>query len=310
MPCLTATRRRVALLGASDVAATGVRAQALQVALAAVVAVLAQAVPVDRREGARVAPLPVVAWLVRDQHDAVRVRVAGGLLKSSERVLRTAGGEELDVPRVAERANLAVRVQVDAADLLAGHVGRREVPLADDLPVVAHAARVVDHDRDRIRGVLHDGVDDLGRRRLRDLQDVAGLQRVRPRVLVAVVAVPVRALADAVVRIEQGAAHVVQPLQLRLVGEHEVQPGDVVELGAPSDVEQVVAALDRVARRVGDGRLGHGDDVSVVGLGVLVPTAGDAHDREAENAGDGDEGRLEPPVRIELAERLLHGDSK
>jgi hypothetical protein len=300
----------VALQSAADVAAAGGGSQALQGALAAEVLVLGEAVSEDRWKLGHFVPLPVVALLVRDQHDAVRVRVARGLTQGTVGVLHRARGEELHAPRRPVRADVAVRVQVDPADLLAGHVGGREVPLPHDLAIVAHAARVVDHDRDRLGGVLDDGVDDLGSGRLRDLQDVAGLQRVGPRILVAVVAVPVRALANAVFVLELRAAQVVQPLQLRFVGEHEVQPGDVVVFGASSDVEQVVSAHDRVARRVGDGRLGHGDVMSGGGIGVLVPAAGDVHDHEAECASESDEGRLELPVRIELVQELLHGISK
>ncbi len=245
----------------ADVLSAGDVDQAFEVVLARVPAVVGQAVSDDLREIDDTGPVPVVAGLVRHQDDGLGAGLAG-LAQGSEGVLEHTHREELgSFGGVAP--DTIVRVQEDADDLLVLLGGGAQVPLRHDLTVVAHRAGVVDHERDRRLGVLDDLVDHLGSARHGDYDAVSRLERVRPGVLVPVVAVALAVAAHAVAVLELRTTRLVERLQLGLVLELEVQERHVVVV--LSDRPEAVAVLDHVGLRLADGLLDHHDG------GVSVP---------------------------------------
>lgn len=253
-----------------------------------------QGVGVDRRHAAQVAregPAPVVARLVRHQDDGVRAEAVGHP-ERAEHVLPPAGGLEPQIAHALEDADALV-VEDDLVDVAVRVPDRPEVPLAHDLAVVAHGARLVDDEHDvRLLGHGRDRrLDGLGHGLERDADLVAGLDAVGPddrlalelQALVAVVPLIATHLAVAVALGELaapgvGAGHELRPVeQEQGLAAHAVGIRDVVEAVTPTHRVHLVRRLGR--------RLDH-----LCAHRLPVPEGPEDQEEGEGDEGDGDEG--------------------
>lgn len=219
----------------------------------------------DGREAGQVPVSPVVAGLVADEHDRVRVEALGDRQRVPG-VLEVPRGEEFDPAARLVRPNLAVGIEHHFRDVLAGILNLLRVPRADLLARVAHAAGVVDDDHHVLAGDVLHGVGDRGRRgRGRQTERVPGLQRVREcdllspvlQRLVAVVATTGLAapgLALDVLLRELAAPLVGAREEVLLVDEHDRLPRHAGTLG---DLDEELSLLHLVLGGGGLGRRGN-----------------------------------------------------
>ncbi len=283
--------------------ATGLARHLAQV----VVRLLLERVGVDGREVQAAEALPVVAGLVADEHDGVRVRGCC-LFQGGARGLDRTGGPELDLAGGLVLAREPVGVQDYRGDVLAELAGGAHVPRADLADVVAHGAGVIDHDGDGLaRDGLHHRVDH-GVTGERDDDLVARLERVEAVHLAPLVDQLLGAVVSTVGAIAVALGELLAPLvgelvQIGLVAGGDRLPGHLVLLG---DGNQVLAGLHDVGDLVvlGVGR------VDLDGAVTARPQDEGEHEGQDEDADDGADATLTggqtAQTGADVLQELLH----